>query len=101
MKQQVHGPSIGNDVVDDQNKNMIPGADPKQLSAEKGAPAEIERLARFLAGDPKRSLLALSGRKPSEIQDRQIKVRFGQHNLYDIVICGSENGSQRFMTRCD
>src|SRR5271156_3651854 len=77
VKQQVHRPPIGNDVVDDQSKNMIPGSYPKQLCAQKRTCTEIERPARFLTSNLKRSLLALHGRKPSEVQDRQIKLQFG------------------------
>jgi hypothetical protein len=85
-------------MVDDQNKNMIPRADPQQPCAQKRACAEIERLARFLTSNLKRSVLALNGRKPSEVQDRQIKLQFGQDNLSNIVIDGKKNGSQRFVT---
>src|SRR5271156_616238 len=57
VKQQVHRPPISNDVVDDEDKDMTPRANPQQLCTQKRSCVEIEWLARFLAGNLKRSLL--------------------------------------------
>ena len=92
-------PSIGDDVMNRQEKNMVALGHPQQRHAQQRTGREIERAAGLLDGQPLRFRLCLRFGVSPKVGDRQRHRQRRSNHLHRLPGDHLERGAQRFMPR--
>ncbi|CRM57419.1 hypothetical protein [Pseudomonas sp. 25 E 4] len=99
VDQHVHRPAIGDDVVQGQQQDVLPGVEPEQLHAQQRAGFQIEGQQRLSGGRRGDRLFARSGRQAAEVRLFNHQRRFDGDLQQALVGLTLEHRAQGFVAR--